>query len=61
MGRQAVTRIPIISEEEARAMNPDYLLAFPYHFMKEFLERETDFLKKGGKFISPVPKLTVIP
>ncbi|QZA59143.1 class I SAM-dependent methyltransferase [Candidatus Rhabdochlamydia porcellionis] len=60
-GRQAVTRIPIISEEEARAMNPDYLLAFPYHFMKEFLERETDFLKKGGKFISPVPKLTVIP
>ncbi|PWU14082.1 MAG: hypothetical protein C5B45_05020 [Chlamydiae bacterium] len=60
-GRQTVTRIPIISEEEARAMNPDYLLAFPYHFMKEFLEREADFLKKGGKFISPVPKLTIIP
>ncbi|MGB7127918.1 MAG: class I SAM-dependent methyltransferase [Candidatus Rhabdochlamydia sp.] len=60
-GRQTVTRIPIISEEEARAMNPDYLLAFPYHFMKEFLEREANFLKKGGKFISPVPKLTIIP
>lgn len=60
-GRQTVTRIPIISEEEARSMNPDYLLAFPYHFMKEFLEREADFLKKGGKFISPVPKLAIIP
>lgn len=60
-GRQTVTRIPIISEEEARAMNPDYLLAFPYHFIKEFLERETDFLKKGGKFISPIPKLTITP
>ncbi|HEV3270230.1 MAG TPA: class I SAM-dependent methyltransferase [Candidatus Rhabdochlamydia sp.] len=60
-GRQTVTRIPIISEEEARAMNPDYLLAFPYHFMKEFLEREAAFLKKGGKFISPVPRLTIIP
>jgi NDP-4-keto-2,6-dideoxyhexose 3-C-methyltransferase len=59
-GRQTVTRIPIISEEEARAMNPDYLLAFPYHFMNEFLEREADFLNKGGKFVSPIPKLTII-
>ncbi len=59
-GRQTVTRIPIISEEEARALDPDYLLAFPYHFMKEFLEREADFLKKGGKFVSPIPKLTII-
>ncbi len=59
-GRQTVTRIPIISEEHARAMNPDYFLAFPYHFMPEFLERESDFLKRGGKFISPVPKLTII-
>ncbi|MBI2742393.1 MAG: methyltransferase domain-containing protein [Chlamydiales bacterium] len=58
-GRQTVTRIPIISEDEARAMNPDYLLAFPYHFMSEFLEREVDFLKRGGKFISPIPKLTI--
>jgi len=59
-GRQTVTRIPIISEEEARSMNPDYLIAFPYHFMKEFLERETDFLKRGGKFVTPIPKLTII-
>lgn len=58
-GRQTVTRIPIISEEEARAMNPDYFLAFPYHFMKEFLQRESEFLQAGGKFISPIPQLTV--
>jgi hypothetical protein len=59
-GRQTVTRIPIISEEEARAMNPDYLLVFPYHFMKEFLTREEVFLRKGGKFVSPIPKLSFI-
>ena len=57
-GRETVTRIPIISEEEARLMNPDYFLAFPYHFMKEFLVRESDFLKKGGQFVSPIPHLT---
>ena len=57
-GRQTVTRIPIISEEEARRMKPDYFLTFPYHFMQEFLQREQDFLKNGGRFISPIPRLT---
>jgi hypothetical protein len=59
-GRQTVTRIPIISEDEARKMCPDYFLAFPYHFMKEFLEREIGFLRNGGKFLTPVPELTMI-
>lgn len=59
-GRQTVTRIPIISEEEARALKPDYFLAFPYHFMNEFLQRETAFLSNGGKFISPIPTLTIV-
>jgi hypothetical protein len=57
-GRQTVTRIPIISEEEARKMAPDYFLAFPYHFMPEFLSREEAFLKRGGRFVSPIPHLT---
>lgn len=57
-GRHTVTGIPIISEDDARAMNPNYFLAFPYHFMKEFLTRETAFLQSGGKFVSPIPKLT---
>jgi hypothetical protein len=26
------TNIPIISETEARAMNPDYFLVLPWHF-----------------------------
>lgn len=59
-GRQTVTRIPIISEEEARAMKPDFFLALPYHFMSEFLEREADFLQRGGKFVSPIPTLSLI-
>ena len=57
-GRTTVTGIPIISEQEARNLNPDYFLAFPYHFMNEFLLREADFIKKGGKFISPIPSLS---
>lgn len=59
-GRITSTGIPIISEEEARNMKPDFFLAFPYHFMKEFVKRESEFLNRGGKFISPIPKLTLI-
>ena len=36
------TDIPIVSEEESRAMNPDYYLVLPWHFKEEFLERARD-------------------
>ncbi len=52
--------IPIISEEEMRKRKPDYLFVLPWHFMTEFIERERDFLKAGGKFIVPLPALQII-
>lgn len=53
------TLIPIISEEEAR-QKADYFLVLPWHFIKEFKEREKDYLDAGGKFIVPLPKLEII-
>lgn len=53
--------IPIISEEEARAMKPDYFLVLPYHFLDEMMSREEEFLAGGGKFIVPVPAVKVLP
>jgi SAM-dependent methyltransferase len=55
------TRIPIISEEDSRAMQPDYYLALPWHFLDEFLQRETDFLERGGRFIVPLPNVRIAP
>jgi hypothetical protein len=54
------TLIPIISEKEAKDMNPDYLIVFPWHFKKNIIEREKDFLAKGGKLIFPLPKIEII-
>jgi C-methyltransferase C-terminal domain/Putative zinc binding domain/Methyltransferase domain len=54
------TKIPIISEEESRAAQPDYYLALPWHFLDEFVERETDFLGRGGKFIVPLPEVRIL-
>ncbi len=54
------TNIPIVSEQESRNQKPDYYLVLPWHFKKEFIEREQEFLKKGGKFIFPLPEPEII-
>ena len=54
------TDIPIISEVESRAMNPDYYLVLPWHFRDEFIEREREILERGTRFIFPLPKIEII-
>jgi len=54
------THIPIISEEKAKAMNPDYFLVLPWHFKNNILEREKEFLARGGKFIFPLPEIEIV-
>jgi NDP-4-keto-2,6-dideoxyhexose 3-C-methyltransferase len=54
------TRIPIISEEAARAAKPDYFLVLPWHFIEEFKMREHDYLSSTGKFIVPLPQFVLI-
>lgn len=54
------TDIPIISEEQSRAMNPDYYLVLPWHFKDEFVAREQDILERGTGLIFPLPKIEII-
>lgn len=54
------TNIPILSEEEVRAMKPDYMLVLPWHFINEFIDRESKFLEEGGQFIVPCPQFQII-
>ena len=54
------TNIPIISEKEAKAMNPDYFLVLPWHFKDNILQREETYLENGGKFIFPLPEIEII-
>jgi hypothetical protein len=51
------TNIRIISEEESRKAKPAYFLVLPWHFIAEMKKRESDFLKRGGKFILPMPEV----
>jgi hypothetical protein len=59
-GAETISGIKLISEEESRAMNPDYYLVGPYHFKDEIIKRETEFIQNGGGFIFPLPELTVV-
>lgn len=52
--------IPIISEREARMMKPDYFFVLPWHFKHNILERERDYLERGGKFIFPLPEIEIV-
>jgi NDP-4-keto-2,6-dideoxyhexose 3-C-methyltransferase len=59
-GSETRTGIPVIGEEESRAMRPDYYLVLPWHFLDEFLQRESPYLEAGGSFIVPLPEVRVI-
>lgn len=54
------SRIPIVSEAEARAMQPDYFLVLPWHFKTGLIEREHEFLSRGGKMIFPFPEIEIV-
>lgn len=60
-GRYTVgTNIPIVSEEEMRRANPNFLLVLPYAFRNEFIAREKEWMDKGGQFIFPLPEFQVV-
>ena len=54
------SNIPIISENDSRAQNPDIYLVCPWHFKKEFIMREKKFLTNGGRLIFPLPRVQII-
>ena len=54
------TNIPIISEKEAKQMNPDYFLVLPWHFRENILSRERHWVEHGGKFIFPLPEIEIV-
>jgi hypothetical protein len=54
------SRIPIVSEAEARAQQPDYFLVLPWHFKEGIIAREQEFLARGGKLIFPFPEIEIV-
>ncbi|MBI1245271.1 MAG: methyltransferase domain-containing protein [Alphaproteobacteria bacterium] len=54
------THIPIVSEADAKAMNPDFILLLPWHFKDGILRHEEAYRQRGGKFIVPFPEIEIL-
>ena len=54
------SNIKIISEIEAKKMNPDYFLVLPWHFKNFIIQKEKKILKKNTKLIFPLPDIDII-
>lgn len=52
--------IPIASEADIKAGNPDYMMVLPWHFRDNILKREQAYLAAGGNLIFPLPELEVV-
>ena len=54
------SNIKIISKEEMRKQNPDYLFVLIWSFRSEVIKQEKKFLLRGGKLIFPLPIFHII-
>jgi SAM-dependent methyltransferase len=54
------TKIPIVSEKDGLARNPDYLMVLPWHFKRNVMQREAEYLKRGGKLLFPLPEIHIV-
>ena len=54
------TNLPIIPKEEMRSDKPDYLMVFIWHFRKEVLIDEYDYIMNGGIMIFILPRIHII-
>ncbi len=54
------THLPIYPPERLIECRPDYVLMLTWNFADEILAQQAEFRAQGGRFIIPVPKLTVV-
>jgi hypothetical protein len=54
------TYIRIVEPAVFRANYPDYALMLAWSYKEQILEKEKEFIKRGGKFIMPFPEIKVV-
>ncbi len=54
------SHIPIISDEEFLKQMPDYALLLSWNYLDFFLAN-SEYIRRGGKFIIPIPQLSIRP
>ncbi|MDX1429228.1 MAG: class I SAM-dependent methyltransferase [Rhodothermales bacterium] len=54
------SHIPVVPAERILEDQPDYVLLLAWNFSDEILEQQSEFRRRGGKFIIPVPEVNIV-
>ena len=54
------THIPIVAPDQLMQRMPAYTLLLTWNFADEIMAQQKEYRQKGGKFIVPIPKVTVV-
>lgn len=52
--------IPVLPVSTLLEQQPDYLLILAWNFGEEIMRQQSEYKARGGKFIIPIPEVTVI-
>ncbi len=52
-------RVPIMAPEQLLEKQPDFVLLLTWNFADEIIQQQTEYRRRGGRFIVPIPHLRV--
>ena len=55
------THIPVLHPDRIREARPDYLLILPWNLKEEVMAQMAYIREWGGRFVVPIPEVTVLP